>query len=236
MVFHIITIFPEIFDSYFKEGIVARAMKKGVFDVKIYDLRNYTTNKHRKVDDTPYGGGPGMVLKVEPIFKCIEDIKYKIKYKIKKSQPKADPPMAEKVVLFSAKGGKYSQQRAKDYSKLDHLIMICGRYEGIDERVAQYLADEELSIGDYVLTGGEIPAMVVVDSVGRLVDGALGNPKSLESETFNGESPSNEGIIDYPVYTKPEDFNGWKVPKVLLSGDHGKIKIWRKGKMKNKNG
>lgn len=220
MTFHIITIFPQIFDSYFNEGIIRRAWKlKNNIEINIYDLRNYTTDKHKTVDDTPYGGGPGMVLKVEPIYKCLQDVKNKIKA--------IDPKVKPRAVLFSAKGKKYSQKKAWQYTKAEHLILICGRYEGVDERVAENLVDEEISIGNYVLTGGEIPAMVVVDSVTRLLPGVLGNPESLVCETYN-----NAQEVDYPVYTKPEEFQGWQVPKVLLEGNHKEIDQWRKNNQK----
>lgn len=216
MNFHIITIFPEIFESYFDKGMIKQAQKKELVNIKIYNLRDYTDDKHKTVDDTPYGGGPGMVLKVDSIFRCVEDIK---KNKIKKSDK-------IKTILFSAKGKKYSQQQAKKYSKLEDVILICGRYEGVDERVAEEIVDEEISIGDYVLTGGEIPAMILTDSVARLIPGVLGNKDSLETETYNTEE------TDYPVYTKPEVFNQWKVPEVLLGGNHQEIKKWRKEKQK----
>lgn len=229
MTFHIITIFPKIFDSYFNEGIVARAVKKGVLKIKIHDLRDFTSDKHRKVDDTPYGGGPGMVLKIEPIWRCVQSLKSKYVLPAGRQQEN----QKSKVILFSAKGKKYGQKKAVEYSKLDHLIMICGRYEGVDERVAENLADEEVSIGDYILTGGEIPAMAVIDSVGRLLEGALGNPRSLDSETFSAQK-GKEIVFDYPVYTKPEKFKNWKVPEVLLGGNHREIQKWRAEKMKNK--
>ncbi len=220
MTFHIITIFPEIFESYLNEGIIKQARKKEKINIKIYNLRDYTKDKHRTVDDTPYGGGPGMVLKVNSIFRCVEDIKSKISEDLEKT----------KIILFSAKGRKYSQSKAKIFSSLKHLVLICGRYEGVDERVAEKIIDEEISIGDYILTGGEIPAMILTDSISRLIPGVLGNKKSLETETYNTEE------IDYPVYTKPEIFNKWKVPDVLLSGNHEKIKEWRKEKQqKTKN-
>jgi tRNA (guanine37-N1)-methyltransferase len=225
MTFHIITIFPHIFDSYFNEGIIRRARDlKGNIDIKIYDLREYTTDKHRTVDDAPFGGGPGMVLKIEPIFKCLEEIKKGIKHYELETLP-ADRQVQNdeiKTILFSAKGKKYVQKNAAQYSQLNHLIMICGRYEGVDERVAQHLVDEEVSIGDYVLTGGEIPAMAVVDSVCRLIPGVLGNPDSLACETH-----STQENTDYPVYTRPEKFNDWAVPKELLSGNHKQIEDWR---------
>lgn len=202
MIFDIITIFPDIFDSYFNESIIKRAQNKKLVKINIHNLRDYTSDKHKTVDDSPYGGGPGMVMKIEPIFKAVKRIKGKKK---------------AKVILFSAKGNKFDQKMAKRFSKLDKLVLICGRYEGVDERVAKYIADEEVSIGDYVLTGGEIPAMIVVDAVSRLIPGVLGKEESLEEKKGS-----------YPVYTRPEDFNKWRVPKVLLSGDHKKIKIWRK--------
>ena len=210
MKFDILTIFPEIFNSYFNESILKRAQNKKLIKIKIHNLRDYAKDKHKTVDDTPYGGGAGMVMKVEPIFRCLKKIR-----KNKKTR----------IVLFSAKGKKYTQKNVKRLAKYDNLILICGRYEGVDERVARNLADEEISIGDYILTGGEIPAMTVVDSVSRLISGVLGN-----NESAKDESHSSEGYLEYPQYTKPENFQGWKVPKVLLSGNHQKIKEWRNKK------
>ncbi|HLM84054.1 MAG TPA: tRNA (guanosine(37)-N1)-methyltransferase TrmD [Candidatus Bathyarchaeia archaeon] len=206
MNFHIVTIFPKIFDSYFSESIVKRAREKKLVDIKIHNLRDYTTDKHKTVDDTPYGGGAGMVLKVEPIYKCLKSIKAK----------------KTRIILFSAKGKRYTQADAKRLGKYDNLIMICGRYEGVDERVAKYLVDEEISIGDFVLTGGEIPAMAVVDSITRLVPGVLGNAESPKDESF-----SKKNYLEYPQYTKPSEFQGWKVPEVLLGGNHKEIEKWR---------
>ena len=215
MKFDIITIFPKIFDSYFNESILKRAQKNKLIEIETHDLRDFTTDKHKTVDDTPYGGGAGMVLKIEPIYKCVNKIK---------SQPKAGPPRAEKVrvILFSAKGKKFTQKDAQRLSKYDQLIMICGRYEGVDERVIKHIADEEISIGSYVLTGGEIPAMILVDSVTRLLPGVLGNDQSVLFE-----SHSRDGYLEYAQYTKPEEFEGWKVPEVLLSGNHKKIEEWK---------
>jgi len=215
MTFHILTIFPEIFNSYFSESIVSRAQKSGKVKIEIHDLRDYTTGKHKTVDDTPYGGGPGMVMKIEPIFNCLKFLKSKIK--------------KSRIILFSAKGKKYTQADARRLAKYDNLILICGRYEGVDERVAKHLADEEISIGDYVLTGGEIPAMVVVDSVARIIPGVLGNEESAEKESF-----SRAGYLEHPQYTKPAEFRGWKVPGVLLSGDHKKVEEWRRKSSKIK--
>ena len=204
--FDIITIFSDIFKSYFNESIIKRAQNKGLVKINIHNLRDFTKDKHKTTDDKPYGGGPGMVMMVEPIFKAIKKIKGK---------PKGTKGR-QRVILFSAKGKKFDQKMAKRFSKFDQLILICGRYEGVDERVAKYIVDEEVSIGDYVLTGGEIPAMIVVDAVSRLIPGVLGKKESLEE--IKGS---------YPVYTRPEIFNKWKVPKVLLSGNHKKIKKMR---------
>jgi tRNA (guanine37-N1)-methyltransferase len=224
MNFHIVTIFPKIFDSYFSESIVKRARNKSAININVINLRDYTTDKHKTVDDTPYGGGAGMVLKVEPIWKCVEDIKSKFQISNDKSNPKSKiQKLSSRVILFSAKGKKYTQADAKRLAKYDNLILICGRYEGVDERVNKYIADEEISIGDYVLTGGEIPAMILVDSVTRLLPGVLGNGESIKEE-----SHSSVGYLEYPQYTKPEKFEGHKVPKILLSGNHKKIEEWRK--------
>lgn len=236
MIFHIVTIFPKIFDSYFNEGIIRRARDlKKVIDIKIYDLRDFTSDKHRKVDDTPYGGGPGMVLKIEPMYRVLDEISVRIdsqKGVQEDSETEIQIESAAKLpskrtILFSAKGKRFTQEDALRLAQYDNLVMICGRYEGVDERVAENLVDEELSIGDYVLTGGEIPAMVVVDAVSRLIPDVLGNPKSLNSESYN-QLADGETEVDFPVYTKPENFQGWKVPEVLLTGNHGEIEKWRK--------
>ena len=222
MKFNIITIFPAIFDSYFNESIIKRAQKKKLIEIKIHNLRDWTSDKHKTVDDTPYGGGAGMVLKVEPIYKALSALK--------KQETRNKKQTKSTTILLSAKGKKWNQQLAKKYSKLDEIIFICGRYEGVDERVKK-LADEEISIGDYVLTGGELGAMTIIDSITRLLPGVLGN-----SQSAINESHSEPGVLEYPQYTRPEEFiiNGrnQKVPKILLSGDHQKIYDWRKNKMK----
>ncbi len=234
MKFDIITIFPEMFNSYFSESILGRAQKEKLIDIETHSLRKYTTDKHQIVDDTPYGGGAGMIMKVEPIFNCVQNIK-----DVKNKQKN----VKTRVILFSAKGKRYTQRDAERLTEYDSLIFICGRYEGVDERVAEYIADEEISIGDYVLTGGEVPAMVLIDSVSRLIPGVLGNVKSLKEESHRNvrniqdnkitklikeqQSQQAKRYLEYPQYTKPEEFNGWKVPKVLLSGNHKKIKDWR---------
>ena len=214
MRFDIITIFPKIFDSYFGESIIKRAKEKDAVEINVHNLRDYSTNKHHNVDDTPYGGGAGMVMQVEPIYRAVADIQ------------KAN--LKTRTLLFSAKGKRYKQKDAKRLSQYDQLIFVCGRYEGVDERVAQFVVDEEISIGDFVLTGGEIPAMLVVDSVTRLLPGVLGNDQSAVEE-----SHSEEGYLEFPQYTKPEKFLKWEVPSVLLSGNHKEIERWRKGNSKN---
>jgi tRNA (guanine37-N1)-methyltransferase len=227
MTFHIITIFPRIFDSYFDESIIKRAQDAGVVRMKTYDLRDWTTDKHRTVDDTPYGGGAGMVMKVEPLYKAVSGIKYQV------SRENKDAII--KTVLLSAKGKKWNQSTAKEYAKSNYtdLILVCGRYEGVDERILNYI-DEEISIGDYVLTGGELGAMVMIDSITRLLPGALGNETSAEEE-----SHTEPGILEYPHYTRPEVFTDdqgreHKVPDILLSGNHAEIEKWRKNNRQQK--
>ncbi len=209
--FDIITIFPEVFRTYFSESIISQAQKRGLVKVNIHDLRDWTEDKHKTVDDKPFGGGRGMVMKVGPIYKAVKKLKKK----------------NSKVVLFTPRGKKFNQKTATKFSKRKHFILICGRYEAIDERVAKKIADIKLSIGDYVLMGGELPAMVVIEAVSRLVPGVIGKPDLLEERiTKKG------GFVEYPQYTRPEKFEAskkeeWKVPRVLVSGDHKKIKEWR---------
>lgn len=214
MKFDLITIFPHIFDSYFNESIIKRAQSRKLVKIKIHNLRDYTSDLHQTVDDSPYGGGPGMVLMAEPIAKAVKDIKRRTRTK------------KRKVILVSAKGQEFNQKMAADFSKLDQLIVISGRYEGVDERVAKYIADKEVSIGQYVLTGGELPAMVIVDAVTRLFPGVI-KPDSLKDESFTG----NKMNCEYPHYTRPEvlviDNKARKVPKVLLSGNHQAVEKWR---------
>ncbi len=231
MRFDIVTIFPKIFDSYFSESILKRAQKKNLIEIKIHDLRQWAEDKHKKVDDSPYGGGPGMVMKVDVIYKAVEALK-KVKIlfkpfdyaqdKLKSRSSRQARTIKRRVILFSAKGKTFTQADARRLAKYDQIIMICGRYEGVDERVAEHIADEELSIGNFVLTGGEIPAIIVTDTVSRLVPGVLGKKESLDQESF-----SDEGYLEYPQYTRPEKFKTWPVPKVLLSGNHQAINDWR---------
>lgn len=221
MKFDIITIFPELFSSYLKESLIARAQKKKLIKINVNNLRKWTIDKHKTVDDKPFGGGLGMVMKLEPIYKAVQSLKKKNKSK------------KQKVILFTPRGKKFNQKTAYQLSKMDQLILICGRYEGVDERVAKKIADMELSIGDYVLMGGEIPAMIVIETVSRLVPGVVGKEDFLKERITK-----NKGFIEYPQYTRPEVFepkkgSKWKTPKVLLSGDHKEIEKWRKkqGKM-----
>ncbi len=221
MKFHLLTIFPGIFDSYLNESILKRAREKKAASFKIHNLRDWTTDNHKTVDDTPYGGGAGMLMKIEPLYKALEAIK--------KTNKKVNPKK-RKVLLMSASGQKWNQALAQKYSKLDEVIFVCGRYEGVDARIKKFI-DEEISIGDYVLTGGELPALTIIDSITRLLPGVLGNKQSIIEE-----SHSETGVLEYPQYTRPEIFiankKKYPVPKVLLSGDHKKIKEWREGEMK----
>jgi len=208
----IITIFPGMFEPVLNESIIKRAQERGKVKINIHDLRDFTADKHRKVDDRPFGGGSGMVICPQPVFEAVK----KLRPKTKDQRPKI------KVILLCPQGKTLNQQIVKRLAKEEHLIMICAHYEGIDERVRQGLADEEISIGDYVLTGGELPAMVLTDALVRLIPGVLGDKNSLNFESFEGN------LLEYPQYTRPADFRGQKVPLVLLSGDHKKIEEWRK--------
>jgi len=205
--FDIITIFPDIFNPILNESILKRAQQKKKVRINVHNLRDYTKDKHRKVDDRPFGGGPGMVMQPEPIFRAVKKVK---------GNRKAH------VVLMTPSGKPFTQKIAKQLAKERNLIIICGHYEGVDDRVRQQVVDESISIGDYVLTGGEIPAMVVVDCITRLIPGVLGKEASLEDESFEHQR------LEYPQYTRPANFNGIKVPNVLLSGNHQSIKNWRK--------
>jgi tRNA (guanine37-N1)-methyltransferase len=218
VIFDIITIFPNIFNSFLRESLIARAQKKKLIKIQIHNLRKWAKDRHKTVDDRPFGGGLGMVMKVEPIFKAIKAIR----------QRTANKKRGTKIILFTPRGKKFDQKMAYKFSKLDRLIMICGRYEGVDERVAKYIANETISIGDYVLMGGELPAMVVVETVARLIPGVLGKPQLLKERVTR-----EKGFIEYPQYTRPEIFSPkkgkkWQVPKVLLSGHHKNIEEWHK--------
>jgi tRNA (guanine37-N1)-methyltransferase len=214
MTFHVLTIFPGFFRGPFEHGVVARAAEAGVIRISVHNLRDWTTDKHRSVDDRPFGGGVGMVLKPEPIFRAVESI-----------WPQRQP--GQRVILLSAQGRLFNQAAARRLAQERELLLICGRYEGVDERVAEHLADEELSIGDYVLSGGELAACVVIDAVARLIPGVLGKEESALGESFTAQG-EELGILDYPQYTRPAEFRGWKVPEVLLSGNHEEIRRWRR--------
>ena len=208
----ILTIFPQMFAPIMNESIIKRAQTKGKVDILVHNLRDFSLDKHRKIDDRPFGGGPGMIMQPDPIFNAIKHIKKKAGKRKQK---------ASKVILLSPQGKVFQQSLAKRLSKCKHLIIICGHYEGIDERVRKSLVDEEISIGDYILTGGELPTMVIIDCIVRLIPGVLGEKKSLHFESFEGN------LLEYPQYTRPANYKGMRVPSVLLSGNHNKIQQWR---------
>ena len=213
MIFHVLTIFPEFFEGPFAHGVVSRARDAGVLDIRVHNLRDWTSDRHKTVDDRPFGGGEGMVLKPEPLFLAVESI-----------WPQRSP--ARKVLLLSAQGRLFDQAMANGLSRSAELLLICGRYEGVDERVAAHLADEEISIGNYVLSGGELAAAVVIDTVARLLPGVLGNETSAAFDSFQ-DSGHTEGLLDCPHWTRPADFRGWKAPEVLLNGNHEEIRRFR---------
>lgn len=212
----IITLFPKMFSGPFDESIINRAKDRGLAEIYVHNLRNWAEGRHRTVDDRPYSGGVGMILMIEPLYKAISELKQKTKNK------------KQKVILMDAGGRTFNQARARDLSQVNHLIIICGRYEGVDHRVREHLTDEEVSIGNYVLTGGELPAMVLLDSVVRLIPGVLTKEEATQFESFSLPTTDNLPQVEYPQFTRPENFKGWKVPEVLLSGDHKKIEEWRK--------
>lgn len=205
----VLTLFPEMMDGVFHSSILGKAQEKGIVNLNAVNFREYSSSKHSTVDDTPYGGGGGMVLKPEPIFSAVEDLL---------SQTSAAP----RVILMCPQGETFTQQKAEELAAEEHLIFICGHYEGYDERIREHLVTDELSIGDYVLTGGELPAMVAIDSVVRLLPGVLGNETSAVTDSFS------TGLLEYPHYTRPAEFRGWKVPDILLSGHHANIELWRR--------
>ena len=215
MIFHVLTIFPEFFGGPFAHGVVKRAQDAGIVEIRIHNLRDWTSDRHRTVDDRPFGGGEGMVLKPEPIFDAVESI-----------WAGAGAPN-RKVVLLSAQGRVFDQAMANRLSGCSELLFICGRYEGVDERVAEHLADEEISIGSYVLSGGELAAAVVIDAVARLLPGVLGNDASAAFESFQ-DTGHGEGLLDCPHWTRPADFRGWKAPEVLLNGNHEEVRQFRR--------
>lgn len=213
----VLTLFPEMFEGVFGSSILGKARDKGLVELHTLNFRDYSTSKHKTVDDYPFGGGGGMVLKPEPIFAAVEDL-------LQKVNPEGEAQAARKprVVLMCPQGEPFTQRKAEELSEEEHLLFICGHYEGYDERIRQHLVTDELSIGDYVLTGGELPAMVVIDSVVRLLPGVLGNERSAVTDSFS------TGLLEYPHYTRPAQFRDWEVPEVLLSGHHENIETWRR--------
>jgi tRNA (guanine37-N1)-methyltransferase len=209
MKFDIVTIFPKMIDAGLAEGVISRGIATGLLDVRVHDLREFTTDRHRSVDDVPYGGGPGMVMKPEPLVKACQAIR----------QTRGTP---DAVIVLSPQGRRFDQAEAARLGALSHIVLLCGRYEGMDERVRELVATDELSVGDYVLSGGELPALVVVDAVSRLVPGVVGDEQSVEEDSFSS------GLLDYPHYTRPAEFAGRTVPGVLLSGHHAAVRRWRR--------
>ena len=213
MDFHVLTIFPEMFESPFSSGLISKASVKGLLKINCHDIRKYSTDRHKSVDDYPFGGGPGMVLKPEPIFSAVEDL-----------QSSNEIGNNSRIIVMSPQGRMFDKNIARELTRYDELVLICGRYEGIDDRVIQNLADEELSIGNYILNGGELAAMVVIDAVSRLLPGVVGSEQSILEDSLS------ENLLKYPQYTRPRSFRGFEVPEVLLSGNHKIIEKWRKDK------
>lgn len=215
MIFHVLTIFPEFFEGPFAHGVIKRGKDAGLLQIRIHNLRDWTHDRHKTVDDRPFGGGEGMVMKCQPFFDAVESI-----------WPQHGP--RQKVILLSAQGRLFDQSIANRMrNEADEVLLICGRYEGVDERVAEHLADDEISIGNYVLSGGELPAAIIVDTVARLLPGVLGNESSAAFDSFQ-ESGHGEGLLDCPHWTRPADFRGWKAPEALLNGNHEEIRRFRR--------
>jgi tRNA (guanine37-N1)-methyltransferase len=245
MRFDVVTIFPEFFAGPLEHGIVRRAREAGIVEIRVQDLREFTHDRHRTVDDRPFGGGEGMVLKPEPLFEAVESL---LGHGVGDAAQQAARDSRTAIALTSAAGKLFHQETARRYAQLDRIVLICGRYEGVDERVAEHLATEEISIGDFVLSGGELPAALILDAVTRLLPGALGNEASAENESFSlsgadvgpTTGPSypftshasritGNILLDFPHYTRPADFRGWKVPEVLIGGHHAEVAKWRRG-------
>jgi tRNA (guanine37-N1)-methyltransferase len=243
MRFDLITIFPEFFAGPLSYGILRRARETGLVEVNVQDLREFTKDRHRTVDDRPFGGGEGMVLKPEPLFEAVESL---LGHGVGDVSKPADADSKTAIVLMSASGTLFRQETARRYAQLERIIFICGRYEGVDERVADHLATEELSVGDFVLSGGELPAMMVVDAVTRLLPGALGNEASSQNESFSATAPTEfktllpvsnrshqspvtgQMLLDFPHYTRPAEYRGWSVPEILIGGNHAEVAKWRR--------
>jgi tRNA (guanine37-N1)-methyltransferase len=235
MRFDLITIFPEFFEGPLEHGIVRRAREAGIVQIQVQDLREFTKDRHKTVDDRPFGGGEGMVLKPEPLFEAVEKL---LGHGMGAAGNITPLQPGTTIVLMSAAGRLFTQETSRRYAKLQRLVLICGRYEGVDERVAEHLATEEVSVGDYVLSGGELPAAIVVDAVTRLLPGAVGNEASTQNESFSGEGMGlSRGVVDsdgrprtlldFPHYTRPAEYRGWKVPEVLIGGNHAEVAKWR---------
>jgi tRNA (guanine37-N1)-methyltransferase len=238
MRFDLITIFPDFFAGPLDHGILRRAREAGIVEVNVQDLRVFTKDRHRTVDDRPFGGGEGMVLKPEPLFEAVEHL---LGAPVGDATDKRELPVGTAIVLLSAAGKRFDQETARRFARLSRIILICGRYEGVDERVAEHLATEEISIGDFVLSGGELPAMLIVDAVTRLLPGSLGNEASSQNESFSESIPKDESLhpssgratgssvlLDFPHYTRPAEYRGWKVPEVLIGGNHAEVAAWRR--------
>jgi tRNA (guanine37-N1)-methyltransferase len=240
MRFDLVTIFPEFFAGPLQHGIVRRAQETGLITVNVQDLREFTKDRHRTVDDRPFGGGEGMVLKPEPLFQAVESLLGQPVGDAGANGGVGDPDIA--IVLMSAAGKLFRQETARRYAKLSRVIFICGRYEGVDERVAEHLATEEVSVGDFVLSGGELPALIILDAVTRLLPGALGNEDSAVNESFSEMRVTEAGaatdgvkaLLDFPHYTRPAEFRGWSVPEILIGGNHAEVSKWRRAAAEEK--
>jgi tRNA (guanine37-N1)-methyltransferase len=217
MQFDLFTLLPEVFPPYLESSILKRAAQRELVSVRIHNIRDYTHDKHHTTDDTPYGGGGGMVMKPEPVFEAVESV-----LGLNPLQTPPIPVSTIPIILLTPQGRVFNQRIAEELSTHERLVLICGRYEGVDERIREHLVTDEISIGDYVLTGGELPAMILIDAISRLLPGVLGDPTGAEDDSHS------MGLLEYPHYTKPPEFRGWKVPDVLLSGDHGRIEKWRR--------
>ncbi len=217
MQFEVFTVLPEIFPPYLESSILNRARQKGLIDVRVHNIRDYTHDKHHTTDDTPYGGGGGMVMKPEPIFEAIETV-----LGLAPLQTQSEPASNTPIILLTPQGRVFNQRIAEELSRHERIALLCGRYEGIDERIREHLVTDEISIGDYVLTGGELPALMIIDAISRLLPGVLGDPTGAEDDSHS------MGLLEYPHYTKPPEFRGWKIPDVLASGNHAKINQWRR--------
>ena len=217
MQFDVFTILPEVFPTYLDTSILKKARERGLIDVRVHNIRDHTHDRHHTTDDTPYGGGGGMVMKPEPIFEALETV---LGLAPRPAQP--EPAANIPIILLTPQGRVFNQSIAEELSRHEHLALLCGRYEGIDERIREHLVTDEISIGDYVLTGGELPALILIDAVARLLPGVLGDPTGAADDSHS------MGLLEYPHYTKPAEFRGWKVPEILASGDHGKIDQWRR--------